>query len=73
MDIDDYCLSDLPKQEIIRRSHTNLTQLPQQISLNNDFVKTLNRQEIITTKFECLFTLYFDLKRKKIRIFFLLF
>lgn len=56
MNIDNYCLSDLPKKQI---DQTNITQFTKQISLNNDFVKTINRKQILTTKFECLFILCF--------------
>jgi hypothetical protein len=67
MDIDAYCLPDLPSKPILtqtkqqiddrNRENKSATQFRQQISLNNEFVKSMDRQQqfILTEKLECWF------------------
>ncbi len=60
MNIDAYCLPDLPPQPIVTQTNDinrskNAIQLDPRTSLNNKFVTSIDRQQFLTGKFECLF------------------
>jgi len=69
MDIDAYCLPDLPpktilKQQIDDTNHQNKNdkQFTRRISVNNELVKLTGRQkQLLTAKFECLFFFIFSM------------
>lgn len=79
MDIDAYYLPDLPPQPIVKqqiddtnRQNKNDEQFTRQISVNNEFVKLIDKQkQLLTAKFECsLFFYFFDILKKK-KVYFL--
>jgi hypothetical protein len=73
MDIDDYCLSDLPLQPIITQTNEKIDdinrnesdrQFNSQISLNKKSTISIDTQQLLTEKFECLFFYFLIYSRR---------